>query len=87
VSNETEPDWVKRVRETNKFHVNKIKDNSKWRLTHTAKALKRSLGSVSEDIMVCKWLRTHERQLIKFEYLGDAIEFIRSKKHELMVEE
>lgn len=74
--------WMKRVKETHKYHIDKLTDNSSWRVVDTAKSLKRSIGGISEDLMIASWLFTHSRELEKCDSIKEALEFIRHKKHE-----
>ena len=78
-----QPKWLERAKETYKFHRSKLISHDKWSLAKTAKSLRRSLGSVSEDIMLAKWCRTHEKQLEQFEHTYQALQFIREKQAEL----
>lgn len=77
------PKWLEKAKETFKFHRSKLLSNSKWTITLTAKALRRSYGSVNEDIMIARWCRTHENQLSQFTRACDALDFIRKKKNEM----
>lgn len=87
IPKETLPEWVKQVKSVHNFHVSKLKENPKWRLSDTAKALKKSIGAISQELKVASWLRTHEDKLIKFEYFHHALEYIRKRKHKLSLEE
>jgi transcriptional regulator len=73
-------EWIEKAKETFKFHRSKLISNEKWTATATAKALKRSVGSVSEDLMIARWLRTHEKQIERCETAYQALEFIRKAK-------
>lgn len=84
---EPEPEWLSGVLATHKFHVIKKRENPKWTMRDTAKALHKALGPVSEELKVAQWLRTHSTDLKKFEYLGEAIKWIRSKQHDSLVQE
>lgn len=75
--------WVERCRLTEAYHVSQLKSDSKWRIEDTAEALQRSIGSVSQDLLLASWLKTHENQLIRFKRMKDAIEFVRQHKFEL----
>lgn len=77
-----DPKWIERAKETHRFHRSKLLSDDKWTTTRTAKALRRSIGSVSEDLLICRWLKTHEKELLKFEYAYQALEFIRDKQRE-----
>jgi hypothetical protein len=82
-----EREWLVRVRMTSRYHSNKMKADNGHRLTDTAKELKMSIGSVSQDLMVARWLRTHSNEIEKCKYLGEALEFIRKKKRSSLIEE
>ena len=79
--NKQEPEWLDRVRKTYNFHCDKRADDDKWTIRQTAIELKRSIGPVSEELKVASWLRTHGHILLKFDYIHEAIEWIRSQKH------
>lgn len=74
--------WIERAKGTYKFHRSKLLSHDKWTVAQTAKSLKRSLGSVSEDLLISKWLKTHGMQLEKFDYCYEALAFIRKKEKE-----
>lgn len=80
------PDWLDRVKATHAFHVNRLKQDESWTIAQTAKLLKRGIGPVSEDLKVASWLKTHSHIIEKFEYFSEAIEWIRVRKHKLMLE-
>ena len=82
-----EPNWISKARKTFDFHRSKLVTHSKWTMPQTAKSLKRSVGGVSEDIMLMRWWRTHENQLRRFDTARDALAFIRTKKRSMDVEE
>lgn len=75
--------WLDRAIQVHNFHVQQCKDESKWTIEKTAESLNRSIGSVSQDITVASWVRTHEKQLRRFRSLHDALEYIRDKKREM----
>lgn len=79
--------WIVRAEETRRFHLSKRKESPKWLIHDTAKALRRSLGSICEDLLIASWLKTHRTELEKFDYAKDALEFIRNKKIELELDE
>jgi len=74
--------WIERAKETRKFHRSKILTDEKWTIQQTAKALRRSLGGICEDLLIAKWLKTHETKLERFDYAYQALEFIRDKQRE-----
>lgn len=79
--------WLERAIETNRFHAEKRRVNSKWLIHDTARNLKRSLGSICEDLLIASWCKTHRPQLEKFDYAKDALEFIREKKEQMKLDE
>lgn len=78
-----EPRWITRARQTYAFHKDKLKSDPKWNLCKTAQALRRAIGPISEDIMIAKWLKTHEVQISRFKYQYEALAFIQSKKRDM----
>ena len=82
-----QPKWLEKARETYKFHRSKLLSNDRWTIAKTAKSLRRSLGSISEDLMIARWIRTNEKQLEKFEHAYQALEFIRDKQREQDLDE
>lgn len=79
--------WMERAKETHKFHREKRLENRKWRVKDTAKSLRRSVGSISEDLLIASWMRSHRPQLEGFTHAQDALEWIRAKENQLQEEE
>jgi hypothetical protein len=77
-----QPKWIEKAKETYRYHRSKLLSNDKWTVGQTAKSLRRSLGSISEDLLIARWCRTHEKQIEKFKYAYEALEFIREKQKE-----
>lgn len=77
--------WIRRARETHDSHVSLLKRNEGWRIKDTAKLLKRSIGSIAEDLLIYEWLKTHEKEIMRCEYAHEAIAWIREKKHLLKI--
>lgn len=77
-----EPQWMTKAKETYQFHREKRLSSNKWTIELTARILSRSLGSVSEDIMIAKWCKVRGDQLIQFHNAYEAIAFIRQQKKE-----
>lgn len=75
--------WLERARETSKFHRAHLILDDDWTLTKTAKALRRSIGSICEDMLIGKWLKTHEKQIESFSYAYEALAFIRKRQKEI----
>lgn len=74
------PTWIERAKATHRFHADKVKGSEKkWRVKDTAKLLRRSVGSISEDLLIARWCRTHEKELEQLENAYDALAFIRKK--------
>jgi hypothetical protein len=71
--------WQERVKQVEIYHVNQLKDEPNWRLADTARELNRSIGRVSEDLMLASWMRTHPK-VATFEKVQDALDYVRSKK-------
>jgi hypothetical protein len=81
------PHWIDRCVDIYNFHVAQLKTERNWTIEKTAGALCRSVGSVSEDLLLASWLKTHEKQMRRFRAARDAIKFIRTKKHEMRTQE
>jgi hypothetical protein len=79
--------WINRCIDIHNFHVAQLKTESNWTVEKTAKVLNRSVGSVSQDLLIASWLKTHEKQLRRFRSMKDALEFIRNRKRELKTQE
>lgn len=75
-----QPEWLVKAKETYEYHRSHLMSHDKWTLKMTARSLRRSIGSISEDRMIAIWCKTHEKQLEKFDYAKDALEFIRKEK-------
>ena len=79
--------WIERAIEIRRFHIQQLKDESNWTIEKTAKVLNRSIGSVSQDLLIASWLRTHEKQLKRCDSMRDALAWIRLKQKEIRLEE
>ncbi len=77
--------WIRRAVETYNYHINKLKLHPTWTIAHTSELLGRSYGSVAEDLLIARWLRTHEDKIRSFSRAYQAIAFIRAKQKELNV--
>ena len=80
-------DWLERAIEVNKFHIAQLKDEPKWTIQQTAVALNRSIGSVSQDLLLASWAKTHEKQLRRCNNMKDALAFIHMKEREIKLGE
>lgn len=78
-----QPKFIQRAKETYSFHREKCLSHDNWTLGMTSRALRRSSGSVSEDLLIARWCKTHEKQIEKFTYSYEALEFIRNKQREV----
>jgi hypothetical protein len=79
--------WLERAKETYRFHRSKLLSNNKWRTSDTAKALKRGIGPISEDLLIARWCRTHEKQLERFKYAYEAVEWIKEEEKRMELNE
>ena len=76
-----QPDWLKSALETASYHKQqRLSHNKKWTLAMTAKALRRSIGPVCEDLMLARESKVYD--LEQFTYAYEALNFIRMKKKE-----
>lgn len=78
-------DWLDRAIEISDFHKKQCKEDFKWTLEKTAVALNRSIGSISENISIASWVKTHEKQLRRCSSMRDALAFIQMKKREMRI--
>jgi len=79
--------WLDRAIEVRRFHVSQCKDEPHWTIQKTADALNRSIGSVSQDLLLASWFKTHEKQLRRCNSMRDALEFVRDKEREMRLGE
>jgi hypothetical protein len=82
-----EPDWLKKAKETAEYHRRQrlLNDTKKWTLNQTAKALRRSVGSVSEDLLISRESKVYDLEQFDCQY--EALSFVRMKKKERELEE
>jgi hypothetical protein len=76
-------DWLDRAVQVHNYHAGLCKKNPEWTIAKTAGDLNRSVGSVSQDITVAQWVRTHEKQLRRLRSMRDALDYIKNKKREM----
>jgi hypothetical protein len=80
--------WLQRAIKVNEFHrrcvMNKV-SGEYHSIRDTAELLSRSVGSVSEDLLICSWLRTYPTQIESFHTASEALKFIRDKRKELRI--
>jgi hypothetical protein len=81
------PHWINKCIDIHNFHVSQVKAETNWTIEKTAKALCRSVGSVSQSLLIASWLKTHEKQLRRLANEKDALEFIRNKRREIRTQE
>lgn len=79
--------WITKCIDIHNFHVGQMKGEQHWTIEKTAKALGRSVGSVSHCLTIASWLKTHEKQLRRFRNESDALDFIKNKKREMKTQE
>lgn len=80
------PTWIEKAKSTQKYHREQLQSHDKWTIRDTAKVLRRSPGSIAEDLLIARWLKTHSTQLEKFSYAYEALEWIRKKMREQELE-
>lgn len=81
------PHWLERAVSIHQFHIHQLRDEPDWTIKKTAESLNRSIGSVSQDLLLASWVKTHEKQLRHFVSMKDALEFVRSKEREIRLGE
>ena len=75
--------WLDITVEIHTFHISQLKDDSSWTLSKSAKALNRSIGSISEALLVASFLLTHEKQIKRCHSMREALEYIRSLQKQI----
>jgi hypothetical protein len=75
--------WLDRAIQVYNYHRGLCKTEPGWTIEKTAKALNRSIGSVSQDITVASWVATHVKQLRRFGSMREALSWIKDKKQEM----
>jgi len=78
--------WIDIAIEIQYFHITQCKDEPDWTIEKTARNLNRSIGSVSQYLLIANWLKTHEKQIRRFKSINDALEFVRSRQREMRLE-
>lgn len=73
--------WQERVRETEKFHKALVRQDAKHTIQNTADKLRRSFGSVCEDLMIASYMKTYPK-LEEYKTFHEAIEWVKEKKLE-----
>lgn len=76
------PNWIDRAIQIRKWHVQQCRDDSTWTISKTADALNRSIGSISQDILIAEWMMTHEKQIRRCGSMRDALAYIKGLKRE-----
>jgi hypothetical protein len=79
--------WIERAVDIHRFHISQLREEPNWTIERTARALNRSVGSVSQDLLIARWLKTHEKQLKRCSSMRDALAWVRLKCHEMQLEE
>lgn len=79
--------WIEKAKSTQKFHRQQLQTHDKWTIGETAKVLRRSPGSVSEDLLIARYLKHHSVELEKFSHTYEVLEYIRKKMREEELEE
>jgi len=79
-------DWMTQCVEIHRFHISQLLIEPNWTLDKTAKSLNRSIGSVSQAILISSWMKTHEKQLKRCRSMTDALKFIRERQKEMRLD-
>jgi hypothetical protein len=74
--------WLERAKYTHNIHAVRSRDDPAWKMKDTSFFLGRSVGSVSEDLLLIRWWRIFPAELEKFDYAYDAIKYIRAWERE-----
>ena len=77
------PTWIDRAIDIRVWHVQQCRDDSTWTISKTATALNRSIGSISQDLLIASFLKTHEKQIKRCSSMRDALAYIRGIVREM----
>ena len=77
-------DWRDRVRGTSSFHKNCLRSNNNHTIRMTASLLDRSIGSITEDLLLASWMESHPK-VEEFSTMCEALSYIRTKKLEMRI--
>lgn len=87
IFNLAKADWLDRAVQIYNYHIGLCKSEKAWTIEKTAISLNRSVGSISQNLTIASWTRTHEKQLRRFHSMRDALEYIKEKKAEMKHQE
>lgn len=73
------PKYLLKAKQTYNFHREKLVANAAWRLSDTARVLRRSIGSISEDLKIAKAIKDFP-QLEQLETAYESLKLIRKYK-------
>ena len=71
--------WQERCKELHEYHIGQVKKTRGWTIRNTAKEVGRSVGCVSEDLMLFEFLRAHP-EIASLRRISDALDWIRDYK-------
>lgn len=75
------PAWLQRAISTYNYHALQCKNDPKWTLAKTAKKTGRAIGPISEDIRVAEYYKVYPDKILSFQYMIEAIDYVKSKKN------
>ena len=76
-------EWQDKVIHLQLFHQSKLREFPKWTITKTAKELHCSIGHVSNCLQLATWMKTHPKDISKFEFMHEALDWIKAKKRQI----
>jgi len=79
------PTWQERVKEVLAYHIQCMHKDRYWTIKKTAKELNRSVGSVSQDINLAYFIRSHP-QVENLRTYVQALEWMKAKRHSIKVQ-
>jgi len=85
--NPTKQTWIDLAISIRNYHVSKLKSDIAWRVEDTARELHRSIGAVSQYLLIASFLKTHENQIKRLETMKEAVSFCKDKKRDMLVGE
>jgi len=80
------PSWLEKAEDTLRFHRQQLQSHERWKESDTASALNRASGSVSEDLKIARWLKTHREVIEGFKFAKEALKWIKEEERKRELE-
>ena len=77
---------MEKSEETLRFHRQQLQSHDHWTEKNTAESLNRASGSVSEDLKIARWLKTHREVIEGFKFAKEALKWIKEEERKRELE-